>query len=398
MIADSVRYLKAKGREVIYDAEHFFDGYRADPAYALETLAAAAEAGADVLVLCDTNGGALPSLVATVVTEVRQATSTPLGIHAHNDGEMAVANSLIAVEMGINHVQGTVNGYGERCGNANLCSIIPALKLKMGRDCVTDQQLRMVTETSHYVSELANLKPNAHLAYVGHSAFAHKGGTHVNALLKCQESYQHIDPSLVGNRKRVVVSELSGKSNIAYKAQEFGLDLLAGEVQTQQVLQHIKELENRGFQFESAEGSVELLIRRASPDYAPPFELLDFHVLVRGCHDGHMVAEATVKVQVGDQVMHTAADGNGPVNALDAAVRKALLPFYPQLADVHLTDYKVRILDGEAGTAAQTRVLIDSANGHRTWSTVGSSTNIIEASWQALADSLEYALLNGGGD
>ncbi len=396
MIADSVRYLKAKGREVIYDAEHFFDGYRADPAYALETLAAAAEAGADVLVLCDTNGGALPSLVATVVTEVRQATSTPLGIHAHNDGEMAVANSLIAVERGVEHVQGTVNGYGERCGNANLCSIIPALKLKMGHDCVTDQQLRMMTETSHYVSELANLKPNAHLAYVGHSAFAHKGGTHVNALLKCQESYQHIDPSLVGNRKRVVVSELSGKSNIAYKAQEFGLDLLAGEVQTQQVLQHIKELENRGFQFESAEGSVELLMRRARPDYAPPFELLDFHVLVRGCHDGHMAAEATVKVQVGDQVMHTAADGNGPVNALDAAVRKALLPFYPQLADVHLTDYKVRILDGEAGTAAQTRVLIDSANGHRTWSTVGSSTNIIEASWQALADSLEYALLNGG--
>ncbi len=398
MIADSVRYLKAQGREVIYDAEHFFDGYQADPAYALETLAAAAEAGADVLVLCDTNGGALPSLVDTVVTEVRQATSTPLGIHAHNDGEMAVANSLIAVERGVEHVQGTVNGYGERCGNANLCSIIPALKLKMGHDCVTDQQLRMVTETSRYVSELANLKPNAHLAYVGHSAFAHKGGTHVNALLKCQESYQHIDPSLVGNRKRVVVSELSGKSNIAYKAQEFGLDLLAGEVQTQQVLQHIKELENRGFQFESAEGSVELLMRRARPDYTPPFELLDFHVLVRGCHDGHMAAEATVKVQVGDQVMHTAADGNGPVNALDAAVRKALLPFYPHLADVHLTDYKVRILDGEAGTAAQTRVLIDSANDHRTWSTVGSSTNIIEASWQALADSLEYALLNGGSD
>jgi len=398
MIADSVRYLKAQGREVIYDAEHFFDGYRADPAYALETLAAAAEAGADVLVLCDTNGGALPSLVATVVTEVRQATSTPLGIHAHNDGEMAVANSLIAVERGINHVQGTVNGYGERCGNANLCSIIPALKLKMGHDCVTDQQLHMVTEASHYVSELANLKPNVHLAYVGHSASAHKGGTHVNALLKCQESYQHIDLSLVGNRKRVVVSELSGKSNIAYKAQEFGLDLLAGEVQTQQVLQHIKELENRGFQFESAEGSVELLMRRARPDYTPPFELLDFHVLVRGCHDGHMAAEATVKVQVGDQVMHTAADGNGPVNALDAAVRKALLPFYPHLADVQLTDYKVRILDGEAGTAAQTRVLIDSANGRRTWSTVGSSTNIIEASWQALADSLEYALRNGGGD
>jgi 2-isopropylmalate synthase len=395
MIADSVRYLKSTGREVIYDAEHFFDGYRADPDYALRTLAAAAEAGADVLVLCDTNGGSLPSMVATVVDEVRQATSAPLGIHAHDDSEMAVAISLLAVQAGVGHVQGTINGYGERCGNANLCSIIPALKLKMGLECVTDEQLRMLTEASHYISELANLRPDAHLPYVGHSAFAHKGGTHVNALMKCEESYQHIEPSLVGNRKRVVVSELSGKSNIVYKAEEFGLDLEGGSEQTQQVLQRIKELENRGFQFEGAEGSVELLLRRAHPDYAAPFELLDFHVLVRGSEDGGMAAEATVKVQVGNEIMHTAADGNGPVNALDAAVRKALLPSYPHLADVHLTDYKVRILDGEAGTAAQTRVLIDSARGHCAWSTVGSSTNIIEASWQALVDSLEYALLNG---
>jgi 2-isopropylmalate synthase len=398
MIADTVRYLKAAGREVIYDAEHFFDGYRADPAYALRTLAAAAEAGADVLVLCDTNGGSLPSTVAAVVAEVWQATAAPLGIHAHNDGEMAVANSLIAVEMGVFHLQGTINGYGERCGNANLCSIIPALKLKMGHDCITDDQLRTLTETARYVSELANLNLDAQLPYVGHSAFAHKGGMHVNALIKSEESYQHIEPDLVGNRKRVVVSELSGKSNIDYKAQEFGLELPGGTEQTHQVLQRIKELENRGFQFEGAEGSVELLIHRAQSDYTPPFELLDFHVLVRGSHSGSMAAEATVKVRVGDQVMHTAADGNGPVNALDAAVRKALLPFYPCLADVHLTDYKVRILDGEAGTAAQTRVLIDSANGHRAWSTVGSSTNIIEASWQALADSLEYALLNDMGD
>jgi 2-isopropylmalate synthase len=395
MIADSVRYLKSKGREVIYDAEHFFDGYQADPDYALQTLAAAAEAGADVLVLCDTNGGSLPSLLSAIIKEVRLATGTPLGIHAHNDGEMAVANSLVAVQEGVQHVQGTVNGYGERCGNANLCSIIPSLKLKMGLDCVTDEQLRMVTEISHYVSELANLSPDAHLPYVGRSAFAHKGGTHVNALMKCEESYQHIDPSQVGNRKRVVVSELSGKSNIAYKAEEFGLDLQGGAEQTQQVLQRIKELESQGFQFEGAEGSVELLLRRARPDYAPPFELLDFHVLVSDQGDGGMAAEATVKVQVGDRVMHTAADGNGPVNALDAAVRKALLPSYPRLADVHLTDYKVRILDGEAGTAAQTRVLIHSADGQRTWSTVGSSANIIEASWQALVDSLEYALLNG---
>jgi 2-isopropylmalate synthase len=266
----------------------------------------------------------------------------------------------------------------------------------MGIDCVSDEQLRSLTEASHYVSELANLRPNDHLAYVGHSAFAHKGGTHVNALMKCEDSYQHIEPGLVGNRKRVVVSELSGKSNITYKAEEFGLELDGGSEQTKRVLERIKELENRGFQFEGAEGSVELLLRRSHPDYAAPFELLDFHVLVRGQDDGGMVAEATVKVQVGDEVMHTAADGNGPVNALDAAVRKALLPYYPHLADVHLTDYKVRILDGEAGTAAQTRVLIHSANGHSTWSTVGSSANIIEASWQALVDSLEYALLNGG--
>jgi 2-isopropylmalate synthase len=398
MIADSVRYLKGQGREVVYDAEHFFDGYQADPDYALQTLAAAAEAGADVLVLCDTNGGTLPSTLANVVAEVRQATTVPLGIHTHNDGGMAVANTVVAVEQGAVHIQGTINGYGERCGNADLCAIIPALKLKMGYDCVTDEQLQGLTEAARYVSELANLNLDAHSPYVGHSAFAHKGGMHVNALIKCEESYQHIDPVWVGNQKRVVVSELSGKSNVAYKAEEFGLEVANGAAGNREILERIKELESQGFQFEGAEGSVELLIRRARPDYVPPFELLDFHVLVRGSHHDSMAAEATVKVRVDDQVMHTAADGNGPVNALNAAVRKALLPFYPDLANVHLTDYKVRILDGEAGTAAQTRVLIDSADGHRSWSTVGSSTNIIEASWQALADSLEYALLNGEDD
>jgi 2-isopropylmalate synthase len=394
MITDSVRYLKTHGRVVIYDAEHFFDGYSANVAYAMQTLDAAAEAGADVLVLCDTNGGALPSTVAAIVAEVRRATTTPLGIHAHNDSEMAVANSLAAVEMGAVQVQGTMNGYGERCGNANLCSIIPALSLKMGRECVSDEQLQGLTDTARYVSEMANLSMDPHLPYVGRSAFAHKGGMHVNALVKCEESYQHVDPSRVGNRNRVVVSELSGKSNIVYKAQELGLGSSGNAAQTRQVLQRVKELESRGFQFEGADGSVELLIRRAQDDYKPPFELLDFHVLIRNSHNGNMAAEATVKVRVGAQIMHTAADGNGPVNALDAAVRKALLRFYPCLADVHLTDYKVRILDGEEGTAAQTRVLIDSAKGHRTWSTVGSSTNIIEASWLALADSLEYALLD----
>jgi 2-isopropylmalate synthase len=411
MIADSVRYLKSLGREVIFDAEHFFDGYCANPTYALQTLAAAEEAGADVLVICETNGGMLPSQLVEIIETVKKATSTPLGIHTHNDAEMAVANTLIAVEHGIGHVQGTINGYGERCGNANLCSIIPALKLKMGYDCVTDEQLESLTEVARYVSERANLQLDAHLPYVGYSAFAHKGGIHVDALMKCEESYQHIEPTLVGNHKRVVVSELSGKGNVTYKAEEFGLEIAGGKEQTRQVLQYIKELENQGFQFEGAEGSVELLIRRAQDGYKPPFELIDFHVLIRDSGhpevpwaaptsangfkaNGGMTAEATVKVRVDGQVMHTAADGNGPVNALDAAVRKALLPFYPQLADVRLMDYKVRILDGEAGTAAQTRVLIDSSNGKRAWSTVGSSPNIIEASWQALADSLEYALLD----
>ena len=354
------------------------------------------------LVLCDTNGGTLPSELTAIIEEVKKVASIPLGIHAHNDSDLAVANSLAAVQAGIVHVQGTINGYGERSGNANLCSIIPNLRLKLGHDCISDEQLRQLASVSRYVSELANLAHDAHLPYVGHSAFAHKGGMHVNALIKCEESYQHIDPALVGNHQRVVVSELSGKSNIAYKIEEFGLNPSLGPEQTYEILQQIKDLERQGFQFEGAEGSLELLIRRAQPGYEPPFELVDFHVLVenggRPRYQGRgMLAEVTIKVRVGDEVMHTAAEGNGPVNALDLAARKALLPFYPQLAEIHLTDYKVRILDSEAGTEAQVRVLIDSACGARTWSTVGSSTNIIEASWQALADSLEYSLLNGLG-
>ncbi len=391
MIADSVSYMISRGREVIYDAEHFYDGYKANPDYALQTLRAAQEAGASVLVLCDTNGGCLPSEIRTITAEVKVATTLPLGIHAHDDGEMAVANSLVAVEAGAVHVQGTINGYGERCGNANLCSVVPALKLKMGLPCISDEQLRTLSEVSHYVSERANLSHYDQQPYVGYSAFAHKGGTHVNALMKSEASYQHIDPALVGNRKRVVVSELSGKSNIAYKVEEYGLEV--SEEQRKRVLHRIKTLENQGFQFEGAEGSIELLFQRTRPDYEPPFELIDFLVLVENRRGRGMLAEATVKVRVGDEIMHTAAEGNGPVNALDAAIRKALLPFYPQLAHIHLTDYKVRILDGEAGTAAQTRVLIDTAGNGRTWSTVGSSTNIIEASWLALADSLEYGLL-----
>ncbi len=405
MIADSVRLVRAAGRQVLYDAEHFFDGYRADAGYALRTLAAAAEAGAAVLVLCDTNGGSLPSTVAEAVAAVGRSTAVPLGIHAHNDADLAVANSLAAVEQGAVHVQGTINGYGERCGNANLCSIIPTLALKMGRGGVGEEQLAALTEVSRTVSELANLSPFPRQPYVGRSAFAHKGGVHVDALLKCEASYQHVDPALVGNHSRVVVSELAGKGNVAYKVRELGLGLAPGGDDARQVLEQIKALESQGFQFEGAEGSLELLIRRNRPGYRPPFELLDFHVLIRDGHApgepngtgrGAMAAEATVKVRVGAEVIHTAADGNGPVNALDAAVRKALLPFYPALAGVHLTDYKVRILDGEAGTGALTRVLIDSSDGEQAWSTVGSSPNIIEASWQALADSLEYALLRAG--
>jgi 2-isopropylmalate synthase len=393
MISETVAYLKEAGREVIYDAEHFFDGYRADPGYALDTLRAARDAGADVIVLCDTNGGAIPATVAVVFAVVKEEIDALLGIHAHNDSEMAVANTIAAVAAGAVHVQGTINGYGERCGNANLCSVIPALKLKLGYDCVSDVQLALLTETARYVSELANLPLDPHLPYVGKSAFAHKGGMHVNALLKWEGSYQHADPKLVGNRRRVLISELSGKSNIADKARELGLSLAEGSLQAKRVLRRVKELEQEGFQFEGADASVELLIRRSNPDYRAPFVLCGFHVLVKEGNGGGMVSEATVKVEVNGQVMHTAAEGNGPVDALNIAVKKALLPFYPHLVEVRLTDYKVRILNGEAGTAARTRVLTTSSDRHRSWSTVGSSSNIIEASWYALADALEYALL-----
>ena len=392
MIRDSVAYLKAHGKIVFYDAEHFFDGYKADPEYALETVRAAQEAGVDVVVLCDTNGGSMPWEIEEIVREVRRRVDVPLGIHTHDDSGVGVANALAAVRAGAIQVQGTINGYGERVGNANLCAIIPDLKLKMGIDCVTDDQLRRLTEVSRFVSELANLPHNHRQPYVGASAFAHKGGIHVSAVMRNEDSYQHIDPALVGNEKRVLVSDLSGRGNILYKAGEFGLDGIDKEAAVQ-VLNRIKQLENEGFSFESAEASVEMMLRRARPDYKPAFELVDFITLVEHRSGRGILAEATVKVRVGDQVVHTAAEGNGPVNALDLALRRALEPFYPQLKDFYLSDYKVRILDGQAGTAAKTRVLIDTTNGHRRWSTVGASTNIIEASWQALADSIEYGLL-----
>ena len=398
MIADSVAHLHAHGREVVYDAEHFFDGYLDDPDYALATLRAAAQAGAAVLVLCDTNGGTMPSQVQAIVAEVAAAVSavgfdTPLGIHCHNDAGVAVANTLLAVEGGAVHVQGTINGYGERCGNADLTAILPNLQLKLGHACLTEAQLHSLTEVSRYVSSRANLSHDPHQPYVGYSAFAHKGGMHVNAMLKCEKSFQHISPALVGNQQRVVVSELAGRSNILYKVEEMGLDVDVDKEQARSLISTIKEMEHRGFQFEGAEASVELLIRRSQPGYVAPFELIDFHILVRDKENGIMSSEAVVKIRVGGEAKLTVAEGNGPVNALDDAVRQALLPVYPELGRVHLTDYKVRILDGDAGTAALTRVLIDSSNGDEIWSTVGSSTNIIEASWQALADSLEYALL-----
>ena len=401
MIRDSIGFLKSRGLTVFFDAEHFFDGYREDRDYALQTAKLAGEQGADCVILCDTNGGAVPYEVGAVVEAVAQDVSVPLGIHAHNDADVAVANTLVAVRAGAVQVQGTINGYGERCGNANLCSIMPALRLKLGIPCVTDEQLARLTEASHYVSELANLPPMARQPYVGSSAFTHKGGLHASAMAKWEGSYQHIDPELVGNRGAVLVSELSGVSNVVHKARERGLGLSRGE-EARRILEQVKLMESRGFQYENAEASFDLLVYRAQADYRPPFELIDFMVVSerrrRPAASGEeTLAEAMVKVRVAEEVVHTASEGNGPVDALDKALRKALTEFYPGLAQVRLVDYRVRILDESAGTEAQVRVLIESTDGEQAWRTVGSSTNIIEASWLALADSMEYWLLRRGG-
>jgi 2-isopropylmalate synthase len=391
MIRESLRYLKSLGKEVIYDAEHFFDGTKLDMEYAFDTLRAAVEGGADVLVLCDTNGGSLPWEVAKLVDLVQQAfPDVPLGIHTHNDGELAVANTLAAVQRGVVQVQGTINGYGERCGNANLCSIIPDLEIKMGYPCLPEGSMKHLTHLSRAVAEIANLAPDNHLAYVGKSAFAHKGGIHVAAIRRTVDSYQHIDPSVVGNEMRVLVSDLSGQGNLLSKAEEFGLDVSKDEAL--HVLNEIKLLESEGYVFEGAEASVAVRLHRAKPDYKPIFTLIDFTIIVEQRRGRGALSEAMVKLDVEGDVVHTAAEGNGPVNALDLALRKALLPRYPQLADFQLADYKVRILDGDNGTAATTRVLIDTQNAHKRWSTVGAGTNIIQASWHALVDSVEYGL------
>jgi 2-isopropylmalate synthase len=392
MVHDSVAFLKRHGKEVIYDAEHFFDGFRADRGYALKTVRAAAEAGADWVALCDTNGGSLPSWIRDVVEAVKaEIPGTRLGIHTHNDGELAVANALAAVEAGCTQVQGTINGYGERCGNANLVSIIPDLQLKMGHACVPEESLGRLTELSRAVAEIANMRPDPHAPYVGASAFAHKGGVHVAAVEKVAASYEHVSPERVGNLRKVVVSELSGRVNVRLRAADLGVDVKGAEPA---VLAHIKKLESHGYQFEAAEGSFELLARRSRADYARPFEILDVVVIAeRRRNHGEMFSEATVKLKVGERVVHEVAEGDGPVHALDRALRKALEPLYPGLRSVRLADYKVRILDPESATGATTRVLLEAARGEERWSTIGVSQNIIEASCEALADSLELHLL-----
>jgi len=393
IIEQSVTYLRGQGRRVIYDAEHFFDGYKANSAYALETLKAAARGGAETLVLCDTNGGTMPWEVEQIVREVKAAIDHPLGIHTHNDSEAAVVNSLVAVREGAIQVQGTINGIGERCGNANLVSVMADLELKMGHKCLPEGGLSKLTDLSHFVAEVANITPNEHLPFVGRSAFAHKGGVHVAAMRRSAQSYQHIEPEKVGNKMRVVVSDLSGRGNLLSKAEEYGVEVDTGE-EVIGVLGEIKELEARGFSFEAAEASVALMLKRQEMYYKAPFELIDFTVNVDHRDKRGIFAEATVKVRVpgSDETLHTAAEGNGPVNALDKALRKALLPHYPTLANFQLADYKVRILDSNNGTSALTRVLIDTQNGTKRWTTVGASTNIIEASWRALADAIEYGL------
>lgn len=406
MIAESIGFIVEHGREAVYDAEHFFDGYRADRDYALSTLRAARQAGARTIVLCDTNGGTLTDELTRIIGDVRAAIEAdpgapPVtwGIHAHNDAELAVANSMAAVAAGIRHVQGTINGYGERAGNANIVSITAnlALKTDLRLTPAGGGHLEGLTELSRSVAEIANVTPNDYQPYVGRSAFAHKGGVHGAAVAKVERSYQHVDPGSVGNVGRLVVSELGGRANTSIRARQLGLEL-EGVVDPRELSRLIKQLEADGLAFEGAEASFELLIRRHAADYTSPFRIVDYTCLVEQRDGRELLAEATVKVEVDGEILHTAADGNGPVNALDAALRKALRAFYPAIDDVHLVDYKVRILDGDAATAARTRVIIDSQDGARTWSTMGSDTNIIAASASALADLLEYAIWKSGAE
>lgn len=392
LIYNSVLFLKEHGRRVVYDAEHFFDGFKDDEAFALKMLKAAESAGADVIVLCDTNGGCLPGEIPAIIRRVRETVSADIGIHAHNDSELAVANTLSAVMSGAVHVQGTINGVGERCGNANLCSIIPNLFLKMNRSSKSPVELNRITSLSHYVSEVMNLAPFTRAAFTGKSAFAHKGGIHVSAVLKEGRMYEHVDPKIVGNKQRVLVSDLAGQSNIKYKAKEIGIDLPSDNELGRKIISHIKSLEYEGYQFDGAEASFELILHSEMNDYKPFFNILYSTVNVMYDAAGLNNAEAVLKVEVNGEIEHTASNGDGPVNALDNALRKALLRFYPEIALINLIDYKVRVLDEKKGTTARVRVLIESGDGTETWSTVGVSTNIIDASLQALNDSINYKL------
>ena len=392
MIRDSVATLKAAGREVIYDAEHFFDGYSANPEYALRTLSTAAEAGADTLVLCDTNGGTLPHDIEAVVTAVKATTACRLGIHTHNDSGLAVANTIGAVHAGATMVHGTINGYGERCGNADLTSIIPILAVKMCMPCIASDNLKKLKKLSRFVSETANQVPLHSRPFVGESAFAHKGGIHVSAVMKTARAYEHIDPALVGNRRRVLVSDLAGKSNITYKARELGIDLGANGFDSQKIVSEIKHLEEQGYSFDVADGSFKILVQKFTEQFQPLFDLESFRVNIEKDKDQMCKAHATIKIAVGERHEITAAEGLGPVSALDNALRKALGQFYPNLNAMRLVDFKVRVIDGREGTAARVRVMIESRDHEDIWRTIGVSEDIIEASWVALADSFQYKL------
>jgi len=393
MIYDSIAFLKRNHLEVIFDAEHFFDGYKNNPEYAVAVLKRAQEAGADWVAMCDTNGGTLPSEVFDIVSNISNELTATLSIHTHNDCELAVANTLAAVQAGAKQVQGTINGYGERCGNANLCSIIPNLQLKMGYNCIPEEQMSQLTNVSRYVSEIANVLMPVNQAYVGNAAFAHKGGIHVSAIMRDSRTYEHIVPESVGNKQRVLVSELAGQSNILSRAQDLGIELDSNNPLTKDVMGKIKDLEHQGYSFEGADASLELLLRQANGEMTELFTLESFKMTVEKTADRPVVSEAIVKIRIDDESIYTVAEGNGPVNALDNALRKALLQHFPTLKDMHLSDYKVRVMDDQDATSAKVRVLIESTDFNNRWNTVGVSGNIIEASWEALVDSIRYALL-----
>ncbi|MDP8260349.1 MAG: citramalate synthase [Candidatus Gygaella obscura] len=393
MIKDSVGYLVSKGVKVFYDAEHFFDAYKSNKGYSLKTILAAQESGAEMIVLCDTNGGTMLSELVKIINEIKPHIKVGLGIHCHNDAGLAIANSLAAVEAGCDMVQGTINGYGERCGNADLIPIIANLKLKLNIDCISEKSLKDLTYLSHFVAEISNARLRNDQPFTGISAFAHKGGVHINAVMKNPVSYEHIDPELVGNRRRILVSELAGKSGILLRAKDLELDLAKNDPKTKKILSLIQKLENKGFHYEAAEASFELLVRKALKKCKKFFDLEGFRVVIEKKTDKKISSEAIIKLRVKGVKEHTAAEGDGPVNALDNALRKALKEFYPTLSKMHLSDFKVRVLDEKAGTAAKVRVLIQSQDEKDTWSTIGVSENIIEASWQALIDSVEYKLL-----